>query len=466
MHPSSRALYLSLLLVLIAAGLAWIIGNAGEVPHYGDTVEYLRLARTLAVDQYRTILYPLFLHLCGVATAVDGTTNLDLTYFFQFMLSLIANAIFASALVMDLNSSEGSGTKHWLVVAIVSLATTTTPLLAHFSLSLMSDSIASSLTVAAVGSLARVITAYRSTGICWRWTVVAGISLFLMTLSRVDKLYLGLALVVVTVLWLYRVGISLHRSHLTRDCVSLAIVLSISLISTVVANRLTQTYNPSRPPLDVSSVAFNRVVWPRLGKVYPYLPVDARKLISEAEAKQFDTHNNYVSPLLTRTLEDNPGNKRIINEITLDTLQHFPDQVVGRTTFDIVKYTLPILAFPLELASILPESIATDWTYSRMSMFMPRSTKAWLTLSFASLLLIQLPLALRRSKKTSWRRWIAMPSVGLAMIAIIANALLFGLVSGMDAHIRYALPAFVLEFEMITLIGLMGCASPQLKQHQ
>lgn len=44
------------------------------------------------------------------------------------------------------------------------------------------------------------------------------------------------------------------------------------------------------------------------------------------------------------------------------------------------------------------------------------------------------------------------------------NALLFDLISGMDAHIRYALPAFVLEFEMITLIGLIDCMPMQRKE--
>jgi len=45
----------------LTIGITWMIVNLGAIPHYFDTIDYLSLARNLAVDQYRGIVYPLFL---------------------------------------------------------------------------------------------------------------------------------------------------------------------------------------------------------------------------------------------------------------------------------------------------------------------------------------------------------------------------------------------------------------------
>lgn len=162
-----RTLYFALLIALVLGGINWMAGNIHEVPQYGDTVEYLRLARTIDVDQYRTILYPWFLHLCAVSATIGKASNPFWAYLGQIALSLVASMIFGSALSTDLAATRKTGAKNWLIVAIVALATTTCPLMAHFSLSLMSDSIASSLTVATVGSIAHVLASYKkSNGLC------------------------------------------------------------------------------------------------------------------------------------------------------------------------------------------------------------------------------------------------------------------------------------------------------------
>ena len=71
MIRATRVLYLLGAISLLALGLAWIAANASLVPAYGDTSEYLELARTLQVDEYRTILYPAVLRFGG-AVRGDG----------------------------------------------------------------------------------------------------------------------------------------------------------------------------------------------------------------------------------------------------------------------------------------------------------------------------------------------------------------------------------------------------------
>jgi hypothetical protein len=216
-------------------------------------------------------------------------------------------------------------------------------------------------------------------------------------------------------------------------------------------NRATQIPDPSQASLDLSSMAFNRVVWPRLARVYPHLSPEARASIPLDEAVRFDAHNNNVNALLIR----NRDNHHIIDQITLTTLQTFPLAVIGKILYDLAKYTFPNLAFPLERASILPQSTATWWTVSRMGVASPRLTRVALACAEVFFLIVQLPLAIAiviaGRERALWRH----PVCWFAATAVFGNALLFGLASGMDAHIRYALPAYAMCHASVTLLSLL-----------
>jgi hypothetical protein len=76
----TRALFI-LIAIQVILGVTWTVQNLGDVPHYGDTQEYLQLARTLKVDLYRGIAYPALLaavnHFSGgdMLATDDGRTR-------------------------------------------------------------------------------------------------------------------------------------------------------------------------------------------------------------------------------------------------------------------------------------------------------------------------------------------------------------------------------------------------------
>jgi hypothetical protein len=185
--------------------------------------------------------------------------------------------------------------------------------------------------------------------------------------------------------------------------------------------------------------------------VYPHLSPEARALIPFDEAVRVDAHNNNVDGLLIR----NRDNRRVIDEITVTTLRTFPAAVVGKTIYDLAKYVFPNLAFPLEGASILPKSIGTSWTLSRMGMAHPRLTRIALGGADVFFLIVQLPLAAAIMVSRRGRVLWTSPACWLAVTAIVVNAVLFGLASGMDAHIRYALPAYVMCHASVTVLSLL-----------
>jgi hypothetical protein len=451
----ARKVFFAALCLFFIVGFWWLLANAHYIPAYGDTVEYLALSRTLKVDQYRTIFYPAILRICGVFHEAGSNPSIGWTYLLQVLAVLVSSIPYTIALLKIFAPTDLSTRKRFTIVVISAVLLAVTPLIAHFSLSVMSDSLASSLTVATVGSLSNLAASIEAKARKSLWLVVSALCLAVMALSRVDKLYLGFALTVTTIACLQ---FKIRRLPAIRGRVYLAgvgLLLCASIAAAAAINRFTQVTNPSRPPLDISSMAFNRVVWPRLTKVYPYLSDRTKAQISEKDAELFDSHNNNVYPLLVRLLAGHPENRSLVNEMTRVTLQKFPLQVVGKTVFDFTKYMLPNVAFPLELVSVLPESIATDWTYTRMSRPYPHLTFFWLLLSTGIFYLFELPAAIAFLKMAKVRGWAAMPIAWLTVVAIIGNALLFSFESGMDAHIRYALPTFVILQGVVTVFSLL-----------
>jgi hypothetical protein len=418
----------------------------------------------LQVDQYRTILYPFVLRILGVVSDETAQPFTIWIYSFQWLALSLSTALFVYAAIRVLRL-RWTRRQTCLVAAGATLIVVTNPLIAHFSIALMSDSLASSLTIAAIASLALALPGDPTSVLPdWKWLALALLLLFLMALSRVDKFYVATMICMTTIMWTMYAR---RRQALITVGKTVAVIALLMVVLTIVVgvNRATQTYNPKRPPLDASSLAFNRVVWPHLAETYPYLPPRVKAVISPEEATHFDQHNNNVYPLLARLLRSDPGNRAIVNEITLTALRRFPARVIGKTAFDISKYTLPNIAFPLELAHVLPLSIASDWTRSRMEQITPRLTDAALWISQLVFLFGGLPVTLAMLLRTGRPRIRWQLIAWLVATLIASNSLLFGLEAGMDAHIRYALPTYTLFQAAVAAISLAWVLTMPRSKH-
>ena len=449
-----RILYLLGAIGVLGLGVAWMIANAAVVPGYGDTKEYLALSRTLQVDPYRTVLYPTVLRLCGVVQG-DGPPSPGLVYAVQLAMVVVSTTLFTLALADSLGFFGARRRDTIAAVLAATALTVTNPLIAHFAFSLMTDSLASSFCMAFIGSLALAI----GDGVWARsrrgvWAGVAAVCLALLASIRVEKLYVSAGLVVVAAVWLVRTRPPARAALASPRVLVVAALFVAALSAVALLNRATQIPNPRRAPLALSDLAFNRVVWPRLARVYPYLSPAAQAQIPFAAAVRFDAHNNNVARFRNELLARSPDNQRLFDEITVTTLRTFPFAVLGRTVFDVTKYALPNLAFPLECATVLPQSIATNWTLSRMSEAHSRLTRVVLVGAEAFFLIVQLPLALAAA--LAWRRSPrrSHPIVWLTGAVILINALLFGMGAGQDANIRYALPAYTMTHAAVVLLSL------------
>lgn len=431
------------------AGAIWISRNISDIPQYGDTTEYLKLSKDLVVDQYRGILYPYFINRSNYMADLLGLNIQHVIYFFQILLTFFSSQLLAFAVLPKLHKRDFSRQLTAFITGVVVLLD---PLVAHFSLTILTDSLATSFTMFFLSFL---IFALKDTKKQISYIAIATCFFILMSLIRVEKLYFGL------IVFLSFVVLLAFRNKGTDNFGKIAIIFSICSIFMAVAcvsfiKSETQIYNPNRPPLDISSLAFNRVVWPRMSNAYEYFPVKIKEKITKAEAEKFDEHNNNVYPFLTKTLQHNDG-KEFISSITRITLEHFPLQVAAKIAFDFAKYTLPNLAFPLEALGILPTSVATDWTITRMDMSQPRLTKVFLllgALSFFAMLAYTSQSFLLKTQEAFLNRMCLLlnPVVIVITLAIVVNSILFTLFAGMDAHIRYALPSYAIILTVVATL--------------
>src|SRR5262245_4428310 len=114
-----RRAYLLGAIGVVSLGLTCMVYNASLSPKYGDTIDYLDRARTLHIDQYRTILYPAFLRLGGLARPGDGPPSTAVVYAIQWGAMAAATGLFAAALASGLGVSRAG--RRGVILATVAL---------------------------------------------------------------------------------------------------------------------------------------------------------------------------------------------------------------------------------------------------------------------------------------------------------------------------------------------------------
>ncbi|NCB85463.1 MAG: hypothetical protein EOM44_13380 [Bacteroidia bacterium] len=434
----------------IIIGAVWISRNFDKIPQYGDTVEYLHLASTLEVDQYRGILYPYFINTANFIACYLSVELHCIIYFFQIIIVFFSSWLLTLAflppfILTQTTQNSNCNILRQGIALITTMVVIFDPLIAHFSLTILTDSFSTSFTILFLSFL---IFSLRKKNFYAFYVLIASVFFILMSLTRIDKLYLGFFVFSIYISILFFEKRKLKCKFFKTISFSIVTML-VSVVLVFFVKNQTQVFNHDRPPLDVISLAFNRVVWPRMSESYKYFPDYIKEKITLEDSLEFDKHNNNVYPFLTKILKENNGQK-IIGTITFITFKHFPFQVLSKTLFDFLKYTLPNFTFYLEAINFLPLSIATDWTITRMAMFAPNLTFVFLVIGFISFIMLIIINTINvLNKKIFFSYFKATEKkadLGLLVIssAVVVNSMLFSFESGMDAHVRYALPSYVI----------------------
>jgi hypothetical protein len=444
-------------LVLVAIGSLWWAANLGAVPAYGDTSQYWELADSLRVDRYRTLFYPLLLRgLQRLARALNARREL-LAYLLQTAAALLSAGYLGRALwdVTATTKRFASLTRlsplaRRLVIGISAVIVFTEPLVNHFALSVMTDSLAASFTTAGAAALVR-IAVLRDTRP--RSAILGGAAIAAAGFMRAEKIAV-FALVIALTIAILLVGrrrITQLRQTLSERQRLTAIALLMTLLvgptaAGLALNRATQKADYGWPPLTPGVRLFVRTAWPRLADIRPLLSAQAQAVVSRQDAERFDANYNEYLRLVPRLRQRAGGTDELVTEISLVALRHRGVDIAIATAVDALRYTLPMIAYPADL--MLRARSASWWTESRMSMAHPALTRAYLVLATAFLVLMQLPLltaALGHGRSGDPR--VVFAAVLVGGVAVV-NGVLYAMGNGLQ-NVRYALPAYVLVYVMI-----------------
>lgn len=418
---------MSALLVMVMLAIVWVVMQLHAQPSYGDSVEYWMWSRLrpVRVDGLRSVFYPLYMALPQLIFSEMWTRvviyvgQLCLTwmvawYFFQTLDRLTDQRI----------NKKGA--------AILACILTTTPLLAHFGVSILTDSIAAAMFIAAVCAGMLVITK-RSKRHDVVVLLLATVSVSLLRVDRLSQLQM-LLLMSGVALFIFR----------RKVLYTLLVVLGVSIVGSVVG-RSFQTADIGRPLPSLRFAFFDRMTAGYLSGELSSMPQPIQENVPPDLAARWDADRG-LGP------DSSELRKAVASQETESVLVG-----AGLTSFkknsaaisaDIGRDVISYMAAPVAYSA---QTLTRDSDYSRLT----RRTNQKLIEATpgASKLYIGYGLALHAALLLSFLvsrrvrgRLIASLSTALMILAVVGVvSVTHAFSSAIGFHIRYALPVYFLE---------------------
>jgi len=483
-----RAAVLALLALQLGVGVAWTALNLRDVPHYGDTNEYLELARTLRVDLHRGFGYPVFLaamdrlkggatilskiparHPEGRCSAPFGIVAVQLT---QLLLCAVALAYFLRVvLVLQLPRRGWPLAAFAFLLAMLLLD----PLVAHFSLSVMPDALALSASLAFCAALANLGLGRSSPRVAGgvllgAFVVAAGV--------RPEKSWvlLGTTLATLIAWFLWPRLASASPPLVTAGRVSRILVLVAAGLAITLGTQqaLHQDYGRRSHR---AAILHGRIVFPHLSAIYDELPARSRALLSRKDARRYDADIIKPGWVIRRATRGNPAlDDQLTHDLVVTAWRVRWGRILLDTAKDALENVLPTPSFYFRLAAfdLFGDEFYRRWspsdmvpfTYTRLSQHHLVISRVHLALSGAAFLLVsgialaELVRARRRPRGGDAgervQRWTPVAAF------VVVNAVLFA-VHGDLVHPRYTLAGHVVALAVLYSVTLRWAAARQVE---
>lgn len=433
--PSALSISVAVALtVQIVIGAVWWVLNLNDIPDYGDTQEYIRLAGTLQVDSYRTLAYPVVVKLGIAFQSRTGLSWWLPIYLLQTTVAAWAAWYLVGTILPRLRRRSR---------IFISAAVLTFPLTLHYAVTILTDSLATSFFILSICSLARMVSPIRNGKIPW---VVALTGTVGTVMLRQEKFYIILILVGMCILYLLfhnrasrRAVRPLHSPAVASLIGAIVLIFVLPVFAVNAFNHSTQTaHHLGRPPATVAAALYDRVVWPHVEEIRGQLPPLVQATLPP----------NSIVPdkgvVLTAFRAAGNGGDEQTMKAVWRTIDCCGLSVAEESTVDIAKsFGAPIT---LVVDRIRGRGGATSWNISRMSEAHPSLSVAYLLWSSALTLLI-IVAALYNLLTLRSRRLVPFSSVATLSILIggaLLNAIFFGLITSLDVNLRYALSDYMM----------------------
>ncbi|MGY4643129.1 hypothetical protein [Cellulomonas sp. URHB0016] len=410
--------------VQVLLGLWWWCANLGSIPEYGDTPEYLVESVTFAIDGYRTLAYPLVLRAAMDVGDTLGIPWHPLVAGVQLVVSVLATWFLVRAVTPTMQ-------RRW--VAAVTAVVVTLPLPLHYTVAVLTDSLAASALLVFAAGLARVVA--RDDRRPAAVVAVAG-GCAASVLIRPDRTYICLGIAGVAGIYLL---VRLLRHHLTMRAFGVGVVILVTCavvpaFAATALNEQTQTADLGRQQQTVSGALFDRIAYEHLEELAPLLdPEIAAEVPDPPAVEAFDSRGTALAQLRASTGADG------VNAVIRAAIGCCALEVAGQTALDVAHVALGPFAVSADWLS--GASTYSQWDFTRMAGPQPalsRAVMAWSVVMSALLVLViaVVSVACRRG----WAEDKALGGVLLVLgTTALACAAFFTLMTSLDPNPRYTL---------------------------
>ncbi len=282
--------------VQILLGIVWILCNFPSKWTYPETEYYISVADSWILDEYTGILYPV---LIKVSQVLMGFLGLSFEIFIYFVQTIAA---FGSYSVFVMLCQRKKDHRRLLYAGFGGLYLLTVPLCVQWHLSILPNSLLSSLFLLLLGLCIRAV---RNKEYCNRKFVLQVCILWAaMTLLQPDYWWFGL----IPVLY---IAISFLRQKAFRMLICLVMAAVISSVASVGINTLVQTPGSSgkiQKSLGASMVS--RIVWPNFHTNYFFWPDEIKEIMTQIEGLYISEHADMVQISFGPMVEDAYGKEK------------------------------------------------------------------------------------------------------------------------------------------------------------
>lgn len=284
----------------IVSGTVYLVCNFTDYICYPETEDILHVARGLLFDEYTGILYPLFVRVC-----LNIQSFLGLGY---YLVVHLVQLFFFGSTAGYLVKTFFSGKKVWIVTAyIVSF-----PMCLQSILMVSPFAFKAGFGFLIVGAMVRLWKAGCKMS---NWILLL-VAYMLSALNVTDDLYM----------WLLPIGIfaiaqclrKKNASHIGRRVCLLLTVILIFFATFGVLNHTVRPGARGRMQRTVSSVLFQRTVWPEFRMKFAFLPLDVLEYIESNIALESDSASEMIMYQIGPTIDREYGFERA-NELYMES---------------------------------------------------------------------------------------------------------------------------------------------------
>ncbi len=428
-----------LMSVQIVMGLTWAVMNINSVPLFSDSSEYVTLSQSFQLDEYTTILYPLFLkYITQAAQSVNISYHI-LVYLIQTVVSLLSIFYVVTAFTKLVRKKLTV-----LKRLFVTLYLFTIPFVLWMNFSVVPDAFALCAVLILGIKMTQLVFTQKNPVLLW---LGAGLSYAAAALFLPAYTWICLIFIVVVLLgrlFFTRGEMTGLRKFLFKFLIPLFVtgcfLLGIRLVD---VNTQTSRINGKVPP-SISYSIFERVAWPYLSDNYDYFSDEVKQYVTLEETRSADMYYqnlmNQFAPNLesVASFENTP---KLLRSMASAVFTHDSGRVLTKIAKSIVKY------FAIPQSSLAHKfgifDLWNDWNMTAISGTNKLVTDIYYMYSLISYGVLfcftTVILLLVRKKDRQKRKYFRV----LFTLWIVVT-LWYSLTSGAPTDERYVLPVYVI----------------------